>query len=78
MIRCKTYLGGLLHRTPDECRVEIERALVMFGGNVTKSAMWLTVSRPFLWYCMRKLTMNKRPAEHREAWKRRFRIERKV
>lgn len=69
-----TWLGDLLAQDPEMCREEIERTLKVYGGNVTRSATVLGVSRPFLWYCLRKLKMNKRPGVHRERWQRLFRI----
>lgn len=74
MRTCPTWLGGLLQSTPDECKREIERGLSTYGGNVSKTARALGVSRPFFWYCLRKLGMGKVPAEQRRRWAERFKV----
>lgn len=73
-ITCATWLGELLVNEPEECRAWITMMLEKYVGNVSETARALEVSRPFLWYCMRKLQMNKVPAQIRDRWRARFRI----
>lgn len=70
----KSWLGSLLRATPEECRREIAHGLSIYGGNVTKTAAYLQVSRPFLWFCLRRLKMDKVPEEQRKRWAERFKI----
>lgn len=70
-----TWLGSLLANDPEECRATIAATLRIYGGQVTKTAAALDVSRPFLWHCMRLLDMRRVPAEERDRWQRLFRIQ---
>jgi hypothetical protein len=74
MKACSTWLGELLHTKPEECRAEIRRGLEVYGGNVMRTARSLGVSRPFFWYCLRKLDMGKVPVEQRKRWADRFKV----
>jgi transcriptional regulator with PAS, ATPase and Fis domain len=56
----------------DELRTVIRHALEAEKGNVTRASHRLRVSRPFLWYYMRKLMMSAEPAAIRARVRKRF------
>jgi hypothetical protein len=52
--------------------VTITEALQQEKGHVTRTALRLRVSRPFLWYYLRKLSMNDVPASIRRTVREKF------
>ncbi len=70
----RSELAVIYERDPEELRTTIEAALRAESGHVTNAARRLSVSRPFLWYYLRKLGMNRVPQQIRDERIARFRL----
>lgn len=69
-----TILGQLVLEDPAQARALLGRTMLECGGNLTRAASALGMTRMNLHRCLRKLGMLGLPAEVRRAIKARFRV----